>query len=66
MYTGRPKLLLTRSQKPWTSEFDVAGTSVEHGMSKQMNDQIDQACRSVWSGDVKITGGSNEKSGGKK
>ncbi|MFF5289879.1 hypothetical protein [Paractinoplanes globisporus] len=47
-------------------EFDVAGTSVERGMSKQMNDQIDQACRSVWSGDVKITGGSNEKSGGKK
>jgi hypothetical protein len=47
-------------------EFDVTGTSVAHGMPGQLKNQIDQACRSVWSGDIKITGGSGAKSGGKK
>jgi hypothetical protein len=47
-------------------EFDVTGTSIAHGMPGQLRNRIDQACKSIWSGDVKITGGSGEKSGGKK
>jgi hypothetical protein len=42
-------------------EFDVTGTSVANGMSERLKNQIDQACRAIWSGDVKITGGSGAR-----
>jgi hypothetical protein len=42
-------------------EFDVTGTSIEHGMPGQLRTQIDEACKSIWSGDVKITGGNGVK-----
>ena len=47
-------------------EICFTGTSAEHGLSGQLKDQIDAACKGIWSGDVKITGGNGEKSGGKK
>jgi hypothetical protein len=46
-----------------TGNFDVTGTSVENGMPGKLREKIDAACRTIWSGDVRITGGG---SGGKK
>jgi hypothetical protein len=42
-------------------EFDVSGTSLANGIPGKLRDQADQACKSVWSGAVKITGGSGVK-----
>ncbi|MFI5889735.1 hypothetical protein ACIA5D_06400 [Actinoplanes sp. NPDC051513] len=43
-------------------EFDLSGTALANGVPGQLRDQADQACKSIWSGDVKITG----MTGGKK
>ncbi|WP_433303483.1 hypothetical protein ACQP2F_12125 [Actinoplanes sp. CA-030573] len=41
--------------------FDVTGTSMEHGVSGRLRDQIDEACKSIWSGNIKLSGGSGGK-----
>jgi len=38
-------------------EFDLSGTPLANGIPVRLRDQADQACKSVWSGPVKITGG---------
>ncbi|WIM93183.1 hypothetical protein ACTOB_005154 [Actinoplanes oblitus] len=38
-------------------EFDVTGTSLEHGIPGRLRDQADAACHTIWSGDVRVTGG---------
>jgi len=42
-------------------EFDLSGTPLANGIPGAQRDQADQACKSIWSGDVKITGGSGGK-----
>ncbi|GAA4608540.1 hypothetical protein GCM10023107_87130 [Actinoplanes octamycinicus] len=42
-------------------EFDVSGTSVEHGMSQRVREQAENACKSIWNGDVRIKGGAGGK-----
>ena len=37
-------------------EFDLGGTSLQNGISPRLRDQADEACRTIWSGAVKITG----------
>jgi hypothetical protein len=37
-------------------EFDLSGTSLQNGIPAQLRDRADEACRSVWSGVVKVTG----------
>lgn len=44
-------------------EFDLSGTSLANGIPGPLRDQADAACKQIWSGDVRLTGG-NE--GGKK
>jgi len=47
-------------------EFDLSGTSLANGIPGALRDQADQACHTIWSGDVRITGDSGAKGGGKK
>ena len=47
-------------------EFDLSGTSLAHGIPGSLRDQADQACHTIWSGDVKITGDTGDKNGGGK
>ena len=49
-----------------TGAFDVTGTSLANGIPAHLKDQVDQACQSIWSGKVQITGGSGGKNGGTK
>ncbi|WP_433363707.1 hypothetical protein ACQPZX_32620 [Actinoplanes sp. CA-142083] len=42
-------------------EFDLSGTPLANGIPGNLRDQADEACKSVWSGDVKITGGTGVK-----
>lgn len=42
-------------------EFDLSGTPLAGGIPAQLRDQADQACKNIWSGDVKVTGGSGVK-----
>jgi hypothetical protein len=44
-----------------TGTFNVAGTSLAHGISGHLQDQVDQACKSIWSGEIKMSGGSGGK-----
>lgn len=44
-----------------SGRFDVTGTSLEHGVSDRIRNQVDQACKSIWSGDIKLSGGSGGK-----
>jgi hypothetical protein len=43
-------------------EFDLSGTPLAGGIPGPVRDAADQACKSIWSGDVKIAG----TAGGKK
>jgi hypothetical protein len=42
-------------------EFDVTGTPLANGMPGDLREQAEEACKSIWSGDIKITGGSGVK-----
>jgi hypothetical protein len=42
--------------------FDLSGTSLATGIAGPVHDQAEQACRSIWSGEVRVDG----VSGGKK
>jgi hypothetical protein len=44
-------------------EFDLAGTSLAHGIPGPLRDKADAACHHIWSGTVKVTGSDG---GGKK
>jgi hypothetical protein len=42
-------------------EFDVSGTPLANGMPASVRDKANDACKQIWSGDVKITGGAGDK-----
>ncbi|MFC7273020.1 hypothetical protein ACFQS1_03410 [Paractinoplanes rhizophilus] len=42
-------------------EFDLSGTPLANGIPANLRDQAEEACKSIWSGGVKITGGSGVK-----
>jgi hypothetical protein len=42
-------------------EFDVTGTPLANGMPGRVREQAESACRHVWNGDVRITGGAGGK-----
>jgi hypothetical protein len=47
--------------------FDVTGTSLANNrVPANVKSQVDQACKSIWSGKITMTGGSGGKNGGKK
>ena len=46
--------------------FNVTGTSLEHGVSAAAKNQVDQACQSIWSGKITMTGGNGGHNGGGK
>jgi hypothetical protein len=41
--------------------FDLTGTSVANGASPALIDKVDQACKSIWSGKISISGGGGKK-----
>jgi hypothetical protein len=45
--------------------FDVSGTSVDR-VSAAVKDKVDQACKSIWSGKITMTGGNGGHNGGGK
>jgi hypothetical protein len=42
-------------------EFDVTGTPLANGMNGRLREQAETACRHIWSGDVRVTGGNGGK-----
>nr|WP_296073985.1 hypothetical protein [uncultured Actinoplanes sp.] len=42
-------------------QFDVSGTPLANGIPGALQDQADAACHHIWSGSVKVTGGSAVK-----
>ncbi|WP_436531623.1 hypothetical protein [Actinoplanes sp. HUAS TT8] len=42
-------------------EFDLSGTSLAGGIPAKRHDQADAACHTVWSGEVRISGGGGGK-----
>jgi hypothetical protein len=42
-------------------QFDLSGTSLANGIPGSLRDKADQACHTIWSGAVKITGGSGSQ-----
>jgi hypothetical protein len=47
-----------------TGTFNVTGTSVANGLPANLKNQVDQACRSIWSGEIKMNGGNGTEHGG--
>jgi hypothetical protein len=44
-------------------EFDLSGTPLANGIPGALRDKADEACRQIWSGDVRVTGGTGAKGG---
>ncbi|NMO56864.1 hypothetical protein HH310_37540 [Actinoplanes sp. TBRC 11911] len=41
--------------------FDLTGTSVANGANPALTDKVHQACKSIWSGKISISGGGGKK-----
>ena len=41
--------------------FNLVGTSLANGIPKNVMDQVEQACKTIWSGKIAISGGGGKK-----